>query len=155
MAKSGPKTIDPIVRFNKKYIVNPDTGCWEWIGCSNNKGYGYFYILNKNIYAHRFSYEYYIGKLKTGYEICHECNNPKCVNYKHLRQDTHKSNMFDMLKIGNHKNQILSVDQVIQIKKELQNYYHGQVKDLAHFYKVSNRTISHIKTGINWSHIEI
>ena len=146
--------IDPIIRFKQKYIVNPNTNCWEWTALLNKDGYGLF-RKDKMVIAHRFSYEYFNGPLDPKLEICHSCNCRKCVNPNHLRQDTSKSNSIDMVKIGNQRNQILSFDEVIQIKKELQNYYHGQVKDLAHFYKVSNNTISGIKNGRTWSHINI
>ena len=56
---------------------------------------------------------------------------------------------------NNCKDQILSVEEVIEIKKALKNFYRGQIKDLAHFYKVSERQISHIKNGDRWSHIQI
>jgi hypothetical protein len=155
MAKFGRKPIDPIQRFNQKYIVDEETGCWNWIASLNNKGYGNFRIENKIIKAHRFSYEYYVGKLDSSLEICHKCNNPKCVNYKHLRQDTRRSNRIDMSYQKTIPNQILSIEEVIEIKKALKNCYHGQVKDLANFYKVSNKTISAIKCGVFWSHVNI
>jgi len=61
----------------------------------------------------------------------------------------------DKLKQKVHCNQILSIDEVIEIKKAQQFYYRGQNSDLAHFYKVSDRTISDIKTGKRWGHISI
>ena len=45
--------------------------------------------------------------------------------------------------------------QKVEIKKALKHYYHGQIKDLAHFYKVDPATISMIKSGKRWSHIQI
>ena len=153
--------IDPILRFNQKYIVNSDTGCWEWTGCSNNKGYGYFYILSKNIYAHRFSYEYFIGPIPEDLCVLHKCDNPSCVRPDHLFLGTNQDNVNDKVSKNRHHRgeqsgtNKLSEDEVIQIKKELQNYYIGQVNDLSHFYKVSKATISLIKTGSTWSHISI
>ena len=147
--------VDPIERFNQKYIVDEETGCWNWIASLNNRGYGNFHINNKTIFAYRFSYEYFVGQIDPKLIICHNCSNRKCVNPNHLRQDTHKSNMIDMVNIVNQRHQKLSVHEVIEIKKELQNYYIGQVNDLAHFYKVNHRTISGIKTGKSWTHINI
>jgi hypothetical protein len=155
MAKFGKKPIDPIIRFSSKYIVDEETGCWNWIGNSFRTGYGCFKYNNKNVSAHRFAYEYYNGPLKEGLEICHSCNNKSCVNYKHLRQDTKQSNSYDALLVNNGPSQKLSIDEVIQIKKELMHPYRGQYKDLAHFYKVHEETIGHIKRGTRWSHINI
>ena len=147
--------VDPIERFKQKYIVNPNTGCWEYTGCIEKNGYGRFKLNKKNILAHRFSYEYYVGSIDPNLEICHNCNCKKCVNYEHMRQDTKSSNAIDKLKAKNHCIQKLSVEEVIEIKKALKHYYHGQIKDLAHFYKVDPATISMIKSGKRRSHIQI
>jgi hypothetical protein len=118
-------------------------------------GYGRLQINGKMMRAHRFSYEYFIGALDSNLDICHKCNNPSCVNPEHLRQDTTLSNVIDCIYAKRRYKQILSVEEVIQIKKELQHYYRGQCKDLAHFYKVSQETISAIKSGRSWTHINI
>jgi hypothetical protein len=146
--------VDPIERFNQKYIVDENSGCWNWIAnkCS---GYGQIKINGKMIRAHRFSYEYFVGPLEDNLEICHNCNNPSCVNPEHLRQDTKSSNMIDRSYSKTFALQILSVDEVIQIKKAQKFYYRGQNKDLAHFYKVCQGTISDIRRGKRWSHIKI
>jgi len=146
--------VDPIERFNQKYIIDENTGCWNWTA-SKCFGYGLIKINGKMVRAHRFSYEYFVGPLDNSLDICHNCNNPSCVNPKHLRQDTVSSNMIDCLKAKRRYQQILSVEEVIEIKNSLKNYYRGQVTDLAHFYKVDKRVISNIKTGHRWSHISI
>jgi hypothetical protein len=147
--------VDPIERFNQKYTVDENTGCWNWNCKLSFYGYGVLKVNKKTIKAHRFSYEYFIGPLLDDKIICHTCSNRKCVNPNHLRQDTYKSNSIDMAIDGKCKDQILSVEEVIEIKKSLKCFYRGQVKDLAHFYKVSPKTISAIKTGYSWSHILI
>ena len=146
--------IDPIVRFNKKYIIDKKTGCWLWTA-SKCLGYGLIKIKGKMMRAHRFSYEYFVGPLDSNLDVCHKCNNPSCVNPEHLRQDTVSSNMIDCLNAKRRYQQILSVEEVIEIKKELKNYYRGQCKDLAHFYKIDLRIISNIKQGKRWSHVKI
>ena len=147
--------VDPIERFNQKYVVNPDTDCWEWQDNLIDNGYGRLKVNGKYMKAHRFSYQYYVGPLQDGYVICHNCQNKKCVNFKHLRQDTQSSNCIDIVKIKKQRSQVLSEDEVIQIKKELKDHYRGQLRDLAHFYKVDPVTISNIKTGRTWSHVKI
>jgi hypothetical protein len=149
------KCVDVIIRFNQKYVVDEETGCWNWTAWIEKSGYGRFKFNKKNILAHRFSYEYYVGKLDSNLDICHNCNNRKCVNPMHLRQDTRSSNAIDMVKIKKQHLQILSLDEVILIKKALKDPYHGQQKDLAHFYKVNPVTISDIKRGLTWSHVVI
>jgi hypothetical protein len=147
--------VDPIERFNTKYVVDEETGCWLWQDKLLYDGYGRLQVNGKNIKAHRFSYEYFIGPLDENLVICHKCSNRNCVMPDHLRQDTQKSNAIDMVKIKKQHIQILSVEEVIEIKKALKQYYRGQCNDLAHYYKVNKRTISSIKKGISWSHVEI
>jgi hypothetical protein len=151
----GRKAVEPILRFNKKYIVDEATQCWQWLGCKNENGYGQFRVGNVLMKAHRFAYEYFIGPLDPELEICHNCSNSSCVNPRHLRQDTRSSNMIDMSYAGTNCMQKLSVEQVIEIKKRLQNYYFGLGQELATEYGVDFRTISVIKTGKNWKHLDI
>lgn len=68
-----------------------ENGCWEWQGTSC-KGYGYFCINGKNWRAHRYSYEYYVGKIPEGLSIDHLCRNRACVNPEHLEPVTSKEN---------------------------------------------------------------
>jgi hypothetical protein len=147
--------VDPILRFNQKYIVNEETGCFEWTAALNNKGYGNFRVDDKIIKAHRFAYEYYNGPIDSQLEICHNCFNRKCVNYKHLRQDTRSSNMIDRSIAGNQNFQKLSVSEIIEIKTALKNPYRGLQKELAEKYNVVIQTINEIKMGRNWSHVRI
>jgi hypothetical protein len=151
----GRNKVEAIDRFNKKYVVDEKTGCWQWIACFEKAGYGGFRVGSKMLRAHRFSYEYFNGPLNSNLEICHNCNNKGCVNPIHLRQDTKSSNTIDKIYKKNHCNQVLSVEEVIEIKKSQKNYYRGQNLDLAHFYKVNPCTISSIKTGRMWNYVEI
>jgi len=73
--------------------VNITNKCWKWIGAKSEKGYGYFYYKGSISLAHRISYEIFKGKLIKGLEIDHICNNPSCVNPKHLRQVSHSFNV--------------------------------------------------------------
>lgn len=147
--------VNPIERFNQKYIIDLETGCWNWQDSLDKYGYGQFSVNAKMVKAHRFAYQYYVGSLIDKLELCHTCQNRKCCNPDHLRQDTKSSNMIDMVQIGNSHFQKLSVEEVEKIKKELEFPYRGQINDLAHFYKVERHTISHIKRGTTWSHIKI
>ena len=147
--------VHPIERFNQKYIIDEKTGCWNWTAALDYEGYAKIRINRKTVSAHRFSYEYYVGPIDSKLEICHNCHNRKCVNYNHMRQDSKSSNNIERSYQKTNPMQILSVEEVIEIKKSLQNYYIGQSNDLAHFYKVDPATISSIKKGRTWSHVKI
>ncbi len=144
-----------IERFTEKYEIDHISGCWNWIGGLNNFGYGGFRVGRKVLKAHRFAFEYYIAELEEGKVIAHNCNNTKCVNPKHLRQDTQSSNLTDMSYINTNPSQILTPEEVADIKNRLENNYYGLGSQLAREYNVSNSTISAIKKGVSWSHLKI
>ena len=95
---------DPVVRFNQRYIVNEETGCWEWQGRKTTKGYGYFTIGRKRIKAHRYAYSIYNGPLESELVIMHTCDNRICVNPKHLVQGSIIDNNKDMYNKGRYVN---------------------------------------------------
>lgn len=78
--------------LTEKYTINKDSGCWEWIK-STRGGYGLMYEDSKNIQAHVYFYEKYIGKVLPGYVVHHLCRNRKCVNPIHLEMRTQQDNI--------------------------------------------------------------
>lgn len=87
------KTIvgDDDARFESK--INKTDACWLWTGKPTPLGYGSIRINGRDVRAHRFSYEKYVGKIPEGMEIDHICRNRICVNPKHLRAATRKQNI--------------------------------------------------------------
>ena len=131
--------------FLNKFIKK-EHGCWEWQKGFNSKGYGMFYYKNKDILAHRFAYEFFIGKIENMLFVCHKCDNPKCVNPNHLFLGTQKDNVKDMIIKGrkfvmprdeNTETKIFTDD--IKLIKEM--YGVEKVKTIAEKFNVSRQTI--------------
>lgn len=103
----NPERIWKFIQFGKKipkgYLItdNLETPCWNWIGALNHHDYGVYTYDFITHYAHRFVYEYLIGKIPKGKQIDHLCRNPRCVNPEHLEPVTSLENSRRGLKSGN------------------------------------------------------
>lgn len=78
------RAVDPRLRFEAKYLVDPETGCWIWTGASNGNGWAIFSVGGKAIMAHRYAYETFVGHIDKGARIRRTCGVPVCVNPDHL-----------------------------------------------------------------------
>lgn len=95
---SGPRpnwtTRSTMQRFAEKVLLpEPRTGCWMWTGAKTTAGYGTFSPRGKSVYAHRYSYEQFVGPIPRGLELDHLCRNPACVNPDHLEAVTQRTNV--------------------------------------------------------------
>ena len=147
-------------RFQGKYVVRKDTGCWEWTAALAGKGYGQIKLTGqrKQAYAHRVSYMIHKGDIPEGKEVLHACDNPKCVNPNHLSVGTQKDNLQDMKNKGRHlfgeknANCILTETKVRAIKQLLDNNELSQL-EIGNLFGISQMEVSRIKRGLRWKHI--
>lgn len=79
--------------------VKITNSCWNWEG-TKTLGYGYLWVKDKNILAHRFSYMLFVGNIPKTLEIDHLCKNTSCVNPAHLDLVTHKENQYRGTNVG-------------------------------------------------------
>lgn len=81
-------------RFQTKYIPEPNSGCWLWLGALTVGGYGHIFIGNKKTrMAHRVAYELFVKKIPKGLQIDHKCRMRCCVNPDHLEPVTQRENL--------------------------------------------------------------
>lgn len=148
-----------VERFNSKWKVDSVSGCWVWTASIAGKGYGQIKLpkQRKQIYAHRLSYLIHKGELQDGQFVCHTCDNPRCVNPEHLFVGTAKDNQQDMKAKGRHLYGSKNVRAVLndEIVKEILIDLSGDASQsaIAKHYGVSQITISRIKRGERWAHL--
>ena len=174
MLNSPSMNSDEVVRFWTH--VNKSDGCWEWTGCilpwpnterKQRFGYGQFRLTKRRItvLAHRYSYVLTYGPIPPGLQVCHKCDNPKCVRPDHLFVGTASDNKQDSMNKGRHPTQQGRCNYLPKGKDH--HYYHrGPKLDretaliirrspdpqhvLAKRYGVVNSMISLIKSNKTW-----
>ena len=91
-------------RFWKKVDKRGPDECWFWTGAIERTGlpYGFIGVPKGMEQAHRVSYRLNNGPIPPGMCVCHECDQPLCVNPEHLWLGTRKDNNDDKMKKGRH-----------------------------------------------------
>jgi len=119
------------------------------------RGYPVISVNNKQYKITRYLWELYIGPIPEGHVIRHKCDNPLCVNVKHLETGTTQENTRDRVERNRsakgmyNGNSALSEDDVRAIRKSKEGN-----RVLANRYGVHISTISGIRNRKTWVHVK-
>jgi hypothetical protein len=147
-------------RFERKYIPEPNSGCWLWIGAIGGEDdRGLISVNGGPITAHRVAWLLYCGEIPKGMNVLHTCDVPSCVNPDHLWLGSKLDNTRDSMRKGrfkyppqgrgeqNTKAKLTEAD-VLEIRTDVLSR-----KEYAQKFGVTPAHISHVKLRRNWKHL--
>lgn len=152
------KTLDE--RFRDKVSVKSLEECWEWQGSRNARGYGQISMGGRNgrpELAHRVSLALTGVNVPRGLGVLHHCDNPPCVNPRHLYVGDQKQNAKDAIERGQFlvgsraPSARLTEDQVREIKSLIASGFTD--RQIAEDLPVSRSSINKIRKGAMWKHV--
>lgn len=95
--------------------------CWLWNGTMKDGGYGTFKLRpNRSATAHRAAYILTYGEIgDSSIQVCHTCDNRRCVRPSHLFLGTALDNMRDCIAKGRYRGRPrrLSASQRAEVKR--------------------------------------
>lgn len=154
MKRRGPyRVIGLETRFWKK--VNKTKSCWLWTASKHEFGYG---IIGEDhsrntLKAHRVSWKLANGEIPPGLQVLHKCDNPSCVNPKHLFLGTQSDNVKDMSRKGRHVgSRKLTPEQVKWIRKHWV-FRVVTCPQMAKQFGVSKECVWAALRCVNWSNV--
>lgn len=161
-----PLTKELADRFWKKVEQREDDDCWPWAAAYGRGGYGQFTISGKHLKrdtpygAHRVAYFLHYNIDPKDLFVCHNCDNPKCCNPKHLFLGTTQENTQDRQRKGRSASGEKSssgrknIFSKIDVQKILNRYWAGETsKSIGKDYGVSQQTISGIVSGRSYKYV--
>lgn len=155
--KHREKTKEQIQDFILSRVQVDASGCFNWLGSKNTKGYGTLSLYGRNVKAYRASFAVFRREIPDGMSVCHKCDNRACVNPAHLFLGTQTDNMHDaatkqrMSNGSRHSRTGLSESDVIAI---LEMYKGGSsVREAANRFGIKPQLARNIIKGATWRYV--
>lgn len=144
------------------YVKRLKSKCWVWTAAKMGKPplfhYGQFSLDGKLDKAHRVSWRLFVGEIPKYQMVLHHCDNPECVNPRHLYIGNHQDNANDRIKRNRSRKgekspvSKLTDKQVLAIRKihKVNNFSHQKIADQ---FNVCRETITQIINRRIWKHL--
>ena len=143
-------------RFHSRVKKLGPSDCWEWTGAVDTNGRGQMGYTDPTgtprlARIPRLAYEIFVEVPPPNLEVCHTCDNGRCVNPKHLYLGTHQQNMTDRAVRERGGNNRLTADKVREIRARRASG--AKLNDLAVEFGVHIVTISDAVKRVTWAHV--
>lgn len=145
--------------FEERFIPEPMSGCWLWIGTEFKARGGYGAFFNKELgaktyRAHRAAWFIYKGPIPDEMGVLHKCDTPACVNPDHLFLGDQKVNMGDARKKGRQAkgDKIPRTKLTPDIVRAIRSDTRGP-KVLGALYDITARRVCEIRKRTRWAHV--
>jgi hypothetical protein len=131
--------------------------CFEWQAAITPDGYGAYKINGRMHRVHRLVWEALNGPIPEGMCVLHHCDNPPCVNPRHLFLGTRQDNMADRDAKGRsargetNGRARLSGSDVASIRAAANAGV--SPKRLAEFWGLNRTYVQDIIAGRTWAHV--
>lgn len=139
-------------------VYKTPKGCLEWTGPRDTKrGYGIFIVDGKRMLAHRASWVWTNGRIPAYLSVLHKCDNPPCINPKHLFLGMQLDNIRDMILKG--RNNPVSGEDCYKAKLTFANVkwirnnyipYKMSMRKIAKRFDVCHKTIQSVLNKKSW-----
>ena len=143
-----------------------EDACHYWTAAHLPRGYGLIGAggkYGKQLLAHRVAWELAHGmSVPEGLFVLHSCDEPRCVNERHLSVGTHQQNL-DQMKARNrhpgprmkgkeHPLAKISEETVLEMRRRYSGG-RGQLTALSREFGMSKSQTSRILRGTSWGHL--
>ena len=137
--------------FWAKVAIFDEDSCWPWLGSTTNSGHGNY---NGQGIAHCVAYRTAKGQIPEGKEVCHSCNNARCINPRHLLADTHRANMIEAGAMRRGRALRVLTEEIVRAAK-LMRASGRKIKEIAEEFGVLPRTLGMALQGKTWKHVQV
>ncbi len=158
MPKGNPGVVRvPMAERLRRHSEARVNGCIEWTGkiqtrVDGSAGYGLLHLpcSRDQAYAHRVAWELQHGPIPVDIEICHSCDNRRCINVAHMFLGTRADNLADACRKG----RMAKKHSAAAIEEARRRIVAGQHwKEIEAATGLSRSMVYKIRTGKSWRHL--